>query len=1367
MTDFTFVKGSTTYPGVSGTIYDNRSSLDVEIVNPAGLMRSVATIALASPGAGQPNPKVSVVLRSGLNVNPFAKYTFVDGVKYAVKLHAFSGYTGVFGAAATESYIFMYRANGGDTISAVTNTKLNEVETGGEITIHLVLDHNAQDKYPDTVHISFDLGDYYDYIGDMSSDNTEAVSSFMAEVPYSPSGDYVITNVGLNNDRAYDVNVSVLWDDGYSTSYSVEKAVHVIEAPEILEELFDQYYVGQPQTGEEAAKSTVVNFNMKALSEAQYLPLVDNEVTFKFMQDNNLIATSVKPLSTPVNGIMAFTIQEDEVVYVNSALATQNPDGSTTITLVAELTYHSSVSGETIIKTSNGVTRNYGADIVSVLSVNATNAWIVASEVAGSGTQTIEFEILNEGYAYEQCDESAVFISFKKTDNFGDAPLNLDTAATSYELLKLGRSGNGRGPVKKVLMRQGHDSLSAADMLTELLDSKVNGQVVLGVNKAETVGTQSQVFADSSTTMISYDSVKDGVNIVKHTTSSSSPAFGKKINAYFYTNPNTVKDSTNSFTMAQSAGIGMYAIINVNLSGTKLPFFGVYSPFKAGATNSASWYQNRAVYEPAIESAIASEVGLFLLYTGTDNVEEYSYIPASRRIKCTSRPSSTSTAAESVTRLELVNLLSFHTGSTDNNYDFRLIETGMYTAHPSYDRVRVRYNVLPAEFTSEVGLYANQPGPAGIKGTQQEPMYMLVEDATADDLRYSVAIKADGTTVPQATESNTITVVDKITDQVEELSAEAGHAAIYSNGSLTVQLKQEPYITKAIITGTAIGSTPFEVELNGSDTWTSCAIPTEERGSKGYAVQYCMTNPDNGALIVGLISDSIPVVMLDGPSDASVMISGFEETTFQNDGKMEFSVDVAFNDVGASTVDGVLVYLQPSAGGEFAFLKDVPRKVAGANADSQHITHLIAAAQSGNGDVTINGSTFKGYTRGTIVYKAYQTGNSPTLLSHTDKILNVPRIATVDYTTVALAGGVTGADSATSCTWAALDMGSDAATTFYLSYKVLVNGTVSYTNELFKALDNAAVDAGDEVTVIIRRYLVDQLSIKTYESPPVSLVFTVASADAPAPVVNRGSNSDLLVATLGEVQTLGEPVIKSHDITIGGTSVSSLGLAGYPSTQTQYALSGDEGELLTLNTKLNAAVIYTVSSGELSPLVKESTPSTLLTDSADDVTYRLASKPELTVVGTEYELVGSGTYAGMIKITLCLDSHGLEDEGVKTLVVICVQEGDIALDRTGKVAAAAFSASAGTLSYTVGPNADLSPSSTDNLGAYETHTLDTRTSPGTGVTTAVLGNLTETDRTNVYFSAEGFYTDAPLSVIAFTTSRCGLDLCTASLARKY
>lgn len=215
------------------------------------------------------------------------------------------------------------------------------------------------------------------------------------------------------------------------------------------------------------------------------------------------------------------------------------------------------------------------------------------------------------------------------------------------------------------------------------------------------------VIADSSRSIISVDPEVDGWNI-KNTYADG--AARPKVNLYYYGNavaasvpPPTPNgdglDASNSFTLSQATGLGLYAIFYQNQGAKEYPFFNAYTAKTTSGTNK-SWYKSKVFYGPESDqgdtTTDSNKAGLTLVYTGTDNSLLYPEI--TRRVKYVVKVGTDLTNANTGYESEAVWLLSLQTSgaatSSSESFNFRLLETGMFTGHSSFGQLSLTFNVM-------------------------------------------------------------------------------------------------------------------------------------------------------------------------------------------------------------------------------------------------------------------------------------------------------------------------------------------------------------------------------------------------------------------------------------------------------------------------------------------------------------------------------------------------------------------------------------------------------------------------------------------------------------------------------------------------
>ena len=207
------------------------------------------------------------------------------------------------------------------------------------------------------------------------------------------------------------------------------------------------------------------------------------------------------------------------------------------------------------------------------------------------------------------------------------------------------------------------------------------------------------------------------------------------------------------------------------------------------------------------------------------------------------------------------------------------------------------------------------------------------------------------------------------------------------------------------------------------------------------------------------------------------------------------------------------------------------------------------------------------------------------------------------------------------------------------------------------------------------------------------------------------------------------------------------------------------GDDLDLQYRLKAGVDYTTKYGAADSSSSSSTPL-FLTLASPTLEYIVATKPELQLEST-YRVMSSGPYSGRIAINASINAKGVHAEGLLSVVYVLAQEGNFTnpdLSDSGVQYVIAFESVTGlTKSYTVGSNASLVPSSTDNLGATEVHELSVTdvagfAEGGAGARTLVMGNLLEGDASTLYLDATGFDASRPITAVSVVATRLGNDI---------
>jgi hypothetical protein len=234
--------------------------------------------------------------------------------------------------------------------------------------------------------------------------------------------------------------------------------------------------------------------------------------------------------------------------------------------------------------------------------------------------------------------------------------------------------------------------------------SQQSGQQTLLTDAQIDVG----VIADSNRSIISVDPEVDGWNI-KNTYADG--ATRPKVNLYYYAHPVASSipapapngddlNASNSFTLSQATGLGLYAIFYQNQGAKEYPFFNAYTARTTSGTNK-SWYKSKVFYgsesDQGDTTTDSNKAGLTLVYTGTDNGLLFPEI--TRRVKYVVKVGTNLTDANTPGyQSEPVWLLSLQTSgaatSSSESFNFRLLEAGMFTGHSSFGQLSLRFNVM-------------------------------------------------------------------------------------------------------------------------------------------------------------------------------------------------------------------------------------------------------------------------------------------------------------------------------------------------------------------------------------------------------------------------------------------------------------------------------------------------------------------------------------------------------------------------------------------------------------------------------------------------------------------------------------------------
>ena len=288
------------------------------------------------------------------------------------------------------------------------------------------------------------------------------------------------------------------------------------------------------------------------------------------------------------------------------------------------------------------------------------------------------------------------------------------------------------------------------------------------VNGFPTILTSAQMTsakADSNPTLIAAGTDRDGWTI-----NNAGAVANAKVNLYFYANTVAAasQTGTNSFTLNDATGLGLYAIFDQAAGAREYPFFNAYTTF-SGA-NNRSWYKSKVFYGPQSNAgntlANADNVGLTLAYTGTDN-GLFPHIV--RRIQYEVKTGDNLTNANSGYASEFMNYLTLQTSSqavSAGSYNFRLLETGMFTSHASFGQLRLKYN-LTGKVAATIYATTDNSGDGALSAVQSirvfdNPMALRSQDYTisAHDQEISVDIQLNAATLAYLSNRSELTHIE-------------------------------------------------------------------------------------------------------------------------------------------------------------------------------------------------------------------------------------------------------------------------------------------------------------------------------------------------------------------------------------------------------------------------------------------------------------------------------------------------------------------------------------------------------------------------------------------------------------------------------
>ena len=971
--------------------------------------------------------------------------------------------------------------------------------------------------------------------------------------------------------------------------------------------------------------------------------------------------------------------------------------------------------------------------------------------------------------------------------NLVDSNANLEYASEFVKYLSFQTSGNADstipGDFDFQLLETGMFTSHASTGLVSLTYNEYSR--LAGIFSLNSVRTNyadvnmTRVKADSTLTVATFPGkdgwlIKNGANIVT-TVSGVTKTTAPKVNLYFYDNPvdgyipanptaqpptaavASKQTAENSFILSQATGLGLYAVFNQNSGAKQYPFFIAYTT-QTGTGDKASWYKSNVFYAPASGNPLNS--GLTLAYSGTDDLSFRPDIPAERRVKYEVNLGSSKANTDYAS--EFVNMLSLQTSgnassTAPGDFDFQLLETGMFTSHASTGLVSLIYN----QYTRLV---------------------------------LQVSIVATASTRPTATQSNRIRLMNKVNTPT------TGESAIYNitNETLTVTVNNSDaadQMTGVLFTSNLKSPHDNAVvpksanAINNSFTFDRTNINSQSFSVSTdtdckFQIAYNVTDGNGGdSDITGLQGPVVTVPVPKVPGRDNYVISNFDYKTINDHDESSFSFDATFNSDNNTDIAGLKCYFNTTAdfssSSSRVMVKDVKRS------DGMFVGDTVQSIVVRLDTLFSIFSTWTDLSVGYVEFVPYFThitgGSDVTEVPSQQTrygIYNVKKIASVPAT---LEGGVVQAATTLKWTGAAGNSYNLSSGASDLSATIAASGSdFSYVFAANTLTDAVALTLNLKKQETLPQVagtsspLFITLVSKTWYGPVTDVTFTPVSVNTSSmalTVLRNSNDSQLLIshaaATISNSSLLN---VTANQLTkaVGLNTITfSSGPGSTASVQVHSAVNihtipGDAlASVLDLRMRVKAGVKYTskVGSGTVSAQLNS---DSVVLPLGPLTPYRVAGVPSVTSNG-KYTVNG-----GKINIAVSINANGLAVEGLATVVAFISQDSDytnaeVQAAGVGGTALAVFGPGS-TRSYT--PSASSTPGHlipgdivtttpenlSDSIGAIESGSFD-----------LTLGTLGAGDASVFSFPTTGFNTTAPIQMILIVTTRLGHDIATTVL----
>jgi hypothetical protein len=776
---------------------------------------------------------------------------------------------------------------------------------------------------------------------------------------------------------------------------------------------------------------------------------------------------------------------------------------------------------------------------------------------------------------------------------------------------------------------------------------------------------------------------------------------------------------------------------------------------QTGSGDKKSWYKSNVVLglyaggrTQQEQDQQQQQPGLTLAYTGTDDLSFRPDIPVERRAKYDYKP--TYSVANADYASEFVKFLTLQTSSNAaetnaGDFDFQLLETGMFTSHASTGLVSLTYN----------------------------------EYSRLLELR--VSIVADRTTSPGATPSNLIRVMNKV-------NTPTGQNAYYSiqDNKLYVVVNNNFSSSNDKLTGVLFTSNlaspndrlfvPLPVG-NTTNQFTFEVASPELRGSANpvkFQIAHVVDDENGGDDITGLPGPETSVVCYNAPTRANFAVSNnaWLKTVSQHEvSSAEFNFSMNYDN--NSYIYGLRVYF--SADGVSSILVD----------------EIVRAAVSPKEIILSNKSFYSSWTDRTVGTLTFvplyndKTANGLTILreaSLEQRGLTLRKVDTLPVVVPSLKGGIV--QDSTVLRWISVP-GYDYLLTEGIGHTDLSEEVVSSSSYTMAA---NTLTAGTEkilgigttvtLTAVSATDYFQGLFEETYIGPRTIAKFTPVSVNPStmaisvlhgsndddlftsfvAPVVSGNTGNQLNVDTikLGK-EVSGEFSVLPFVADSVGTSTSNLQTAA---ESNKHNIEAEPiSTLLELQVRVVAGIDYItqvfVHSDYAAPVAAVSESVALL---GPPKAYRVAGPPAASSNGNNYTVIN-----GEVIIPLNIDANGMAPEGLTNAFAFITQEGDFTDTSSDGVGATVFCMWSGysPRTYAVGTDAVSSNTSDSKLAPGETATT-TPMDLVSGVNAIevgsyklTIGNITSSDSSSISFPSTGFNKSKEIGVTFVAQTRLG------------